>query len=117
MGFLAELVAAQAKIPHHTTGLSCSPATVALAIGGAVPWKLLQLEVNLKLFHRILCCYKGSLKGLPLGPEALCQLSPLHITGNHRLFCHQNRWWYDGSLTDSGSQPGCCVAGYLLLFT
>lgn len=89
MGFLTELIPTEPEITHHTTGLPGGPATVALAIGGTVAGKLLQLEMDFQLFHGILCRNKGSLQRLALGPELLCQLATLHVTGNHRLLCHQ----------------------------
>lgn len=88
MGFLAQLIAAKPEITHHPAGLPGGPATVALAVGGAVAGKLLQLEMDLQLFHGILCRNKGSLQGLALGAKLLRQLATLHVTGNHRFLCH-----------------------------
>lgn len=93
MGLLTELIPAEPEITHHTTGFAGGPAAVALAIGGTVAGKLLQLEVDVQLFHGILRSDEGGLQRLALGAEPLRQFAALHVAGNHRLLCHQNRWW------------------------
>ena len=85
---LAQLVAAQAEIAVHTTGLAGGPAAVAQANLGAVTGQALDLAVDLQALHRVGSGIEGSHQSVALGGEALNHLLALHVARNHRLLRH-----------------------------